>query len=515
MFDNALPGLDELKHADDSTVVAAITGWARVEAAASARRLAAIGEWVGRGVEGGSPESGRWSCDNWDAMAAEVGAAQGISHGMASGQMYLAVALRDRLPRIAALFADGMISYALVRTIAWHTDLIEDPEALRLVDKTLAQDAARFGAMSANKTAQAIEAIVDQYDPGALRRTRARARSRDVVIDSADQESGTAPLWGRLYATDAAVLDRRLMQMAHQVCDDDPRTIAQRRADALGALAAGAERLACRCGSAHCAAGAEGTERSSGALVHVVADAAAVNAQPDPHLSGQFTPPPLVPGAPLMRPPDPEPDPPGGWAGKPPAAVLTNGGVVPAPLLGELIGNGAKIQPVHHPGENAAPETGYRPSAGLERFVRCRDLTCRFPNCDRPAEFCDVDHTVPFPLGPTHPSNLKCLCRKHHLLKTFWTAWRDEQWPDGTVIWTAPTGQTYTTRPGSRLLFPSLCLPTGQLPSAPTVEQPPGNRGVMMPLRRRTREQDRAKRIAAERALNSAHIAERNKPPPF
>jgi len=37
----------------------------------------------------------------------------------------------------------------------------------------------------------------------------------------------------------------------------------------------------------------------------------------------------------------------------------------------------------------------------------------------------------------------------------------------------------------------------------------------MMPLRRRTREQDRARRIAAERALNDAHIAERNQPPPF
>jgi hypothetical protein len=145
-------------------------------------------------------------------------------------------------------------------------------------------------------------------------------------------------------------------------------------------------------------------------------------------------------------------------------------------------------------------------------------LTCRFPGCDRPAEFCDVDHTVPYPLGSTHASNLKCLCRKHHLVKTFWAGvngWRDEQLPDGTVIWTAPTGQQYTTRPGSRLLFPSLCLPTGELPSVPRVDRLPGGRGVMMPVRRRTREQVRAGRIDAERALNSAHIAERNQPPPF
>ncbi len=112
---------------------------------------------------------------------------------------------------------------------------------------------------------------------------------------------------------------------------------------------------------------------------------------------------------------------------------------------------------------------------------------------------------------------LKCTSasRYHHLLKTFWAGWRDEQHPDGTVVWTSPSGQTYTTRPGSRLLFPTLCLPTGELPSAPTANQPPGDRGVMMPKRRRTREQDRAYRINAERALNGDRVAERNRPPPF
>jgi hypothetical protein len=514
MFDIALPGLEDLKGADDSMVVAAVTGWGLVEAAASARRLAAIAELVSRRVEGGSPECGQWSCDNWDAMAAEVAAALGISHGMASGQMYLGVALRDRLPRVAELFGQGLISYALARTIAWHTDLVRDPEALRLVDETIARDAMSFGPMSVNKTAQAIEAIVDRYDPGALRRTRVGARGRQVVIDSADQQSGTAAVWGRLFATDAAVLDRRLMQMAHEVCDDDPRTISQRRADALGALAAGAHRLTCACGHADCPAGADGEERPSSVIIHVVADESAVEVQPDPHLSGEPASPPIAPGAPLVRPPQPEPPPPGGWAAKPPTAVITSGAVVPTPLLAELIKNGAKLQPLWHPGD-APAEPGYRPSAALERFVRCRDLTCRFPNCDRPAEFCDVDHTLPYPLGPTHASNLKCLCRKHHLLKTFWPGWRDKQLPDGTVVWTSPTGQTYTTHPGSRLLFPSLCWPTGELPTAPTGTRPLGDRGIMMPTRRRTREQDRARRIDAERALNAAHVAERNIPPPF
>ncbi|MDO3640254.1 HNH endonuclease, partial [Mycolicibacterium sp. KC 300] len=39
--------------------------------------------------------------------------------------------------------------------------------------------------------------------------------------------------------------------------------------------------------------------------------------------------------------------------------------------------------------------------------------------------------------------------------------------------------------------------------------------GVMMPRRSRTRAQDRAARIDAERRLNEDYVAERDRPPPF
>ena len=52
IFDTGLPGPEDLAGADDSLVIAAITGWACVEAAASARRLAAIAELVRRRAEG-------------------------------------------------------------------------------------------------------------------------------------------------------------------------------------------------------------------------------------------------------------------------------------------------------------------------------------------------------------------------------------------------------------------------------------------------------------------------------
>jgi Domain of unknown function (DUF222) len=501
------------RDADDAAVVAAIDASGRAEAAAAARRLSAIAELVSRRADGPTHHA-HWSCDNWDVMAAEVAAAQNISHAMASGQMYLAVALRDRLPKVAALFADGTISTRLATAIVWHTDLIIDPDVMRRVDATLADDAKQFGPLSVAKTAIAIDAIVDRYDPAAVRRGRAGARGRDVVIAPADDQSGTAALWGALLATDAAVLDRKLTQMAHQVCDDDPRTIAQRRADALGTLAAGGEQLACGCGSIDCTAGADADARATAVVIHVVADSAALSAEPDPLASGELPARPITPHTPLREAlaPDPEPA-----APRSSSARIVGGPTVPAPLLAELIAGGATITPLRLT-DAWLPEPGYRPSAQLQRFVRCRDMTCRFPGCDQPAQFCDVDHTVPYPLGLTHPSNLKCLCRKHHLLKTFWSGpngWRDRQHPDGTITWIAPSGHTYLTRPGSRLLFPALCLSTGELPTAPTAELPSGQRSIMMPTRRRTREQDRAYRIDAERALNADRVAERNQPPPF
>ncbi len=500
MFDDLLPSAEALQHADDAAVVAAIAECARVEAAAAARRLAATAELVARRADG-PVDHAHWSCDNWDAIAAEVAAAQNIGHGMASGQMYLAVALRDRLPRVAALFAEGTISARLAAAIVWRTDLITDPDILQIVDTSLSGDAAQFGPLSVTKTAQAIDAIVDRYDPAAVRRARAGARGRDVVIAPADDQSGTAALWGSLLATDAAVLDRKLTQMAHQVCDDDPRTLAQRRADALGTLAAGGEQLACGCASTDCPAGAGADARATAVVIHVVAESAALSAEPDPCTSGEPAPRPITPDTPLREAlaPDPQPEP-----VLLPSAHIVGGATVPASLLAELIAGGATVKPVRHPGDSP-PESGYRPSAQLQRFIRWRDMTCRFPGCDRPAEFSDIDHTVPYPLGRTHPSNLKCLCRKHHLLKTFWggpKGWRDEQHPDGTITWTAPSGHTYITRPGSRLLFPALSLPTGEFPTAPTAELPTGGRGVMMPTRRRTREQDRAYRIEAERRHN-------------
>ncbi|TWS59591.1 hypothetical protein FRD72_21285, partial [Mycobacterium tuberculosis] len=78
------------------------------------------------------------------------------------------------------------------------------------------------------------------------------------------------------------------------------------------------------------------------------------------------------------------------------------------------------------------------------------------------------------------------------MLATFW-GWRAQQLPDGTVIWTLPGDQTYVTTPGSALLFPALCTPTGDPPRPdPARADRRGQRTAMMPRRASTRAQNRA-----------------------
>jgi hypothetical protein len=432
----------------------------RAEAQAAAERLVAVGElFVLRCRDSG--EQQHWAADAWEAVAAQVAAALRCSVAMGSSYLRYAMAMRDRLPQVGKVFAAGDIDYRAFQTIVFRTDLITDAQVLARVDARLAVLVSRRPSLTRGGLAAAVDRVVATVDSDAVRRAAQAAQDRyvDVVADP----SGMAWVEGKVWATDGQALDRRLAEVAATVCEADPRTAKQRRADALGALAAGARRLVCGRGRTDCAAGAPAPK--SNVVIHVIADQATVEG-----------------------------------TGSKPGAVAGVEGLIPAELIAELA-KSARLAPLRPP--TGAPEPGYTPSAKLSEFVRCRDLTCRAPGCDRPATHCDIDHTIPYADGgATHPSNLKCLCRLHHLMKTFWE-WRDQQLPDGTVIWTLPDGHTYVTTPGSALLFPSLCAPTGNLPAVEApANQRCGERTAMMPLRTRTRAQNRAVRITTERHHN-------------
>ncbi len=461
--------------AESAALVARIGASARAENRAAAAQLEAIGQLFGYRLSR-CAETEDWAADTMEAVAAEVAAELRISPALATSRLGYARAMRERLPRVWEVFLAGDIDFRLFATIVYRTDLITDPQVLAGVDAALGASVARWPSMTRARLAGQVDKVVAGADADALRQHRERHRDREVLID--EVVGGISQVRGCLFTPDARALDARLSALAATVCAHDPRTREQRRADALGALAAGADRLGCRCARPDCAAG---TRPASPVVIHVIAEQASLDG-----------------------------------SGTAPGSQLGADGLIPAEVVADLAPS-ATLMPLIHPAD-AAPEPGYTPSRALADFVRCRDLTCRWPGCDAPAVHCDVDHTIPYAQGgPTHAGNLKCLCRTHHLVKTFW-GWREQQLPDGTLILTSPAGRTYLTTPGSALLFPSLCHAVGGMPAPETDARPDdycGQRSAMMPKRRRTRAQHRAQRIATERRHNrDARLATQTGPAP-
>lgn len=485
MFDVGGQQVSSFSGVDDAGVVDAITAAARRQNAMCARELAAIGELYARRAPEDDVDRGNWAIDGHENLVAEVAAALGISRGRARGRLRYAIVLREELPLLAEVFARGDIDFRLMAAVVCRTELVHDPVLVGKLDAVIARHGPKWMRLSEPKLIERIDMWVARFDPAGVKLPSHRNEHRYVEI--APVGAGLAGVWAQLHATDGAALDCKLDALAATVCPADPRTKEQRRADGLGALAAGLETMRCQCGSPDCSAAQR--RPAADVMIHVLAEQATIG--------GDSQAPGYLPGY-----------------GPLPATLLRN------------VATTAKIKPLVKP--PPYPEPGYRPSAALAEFVRLRDLTCRFPGCDQPAEVCDIDHTVAFPHGPTHPSNLKLLCRYHHLLKTFYTGpggWADRQLPDGTVEWTAPTGHTYITKPGGALLFPVLADPTGELVLPASMPSLCENRGVMMPTRRRTRASERAARIAHERGINEARLAEAareaeriaacNDPPPF
>jgi hypothetical protein len=197
-------------------------------------------------------------------------------------------------------------------------------------------------------------------------------------VDVGETSPGMAGIWVSVHATDAAAFDKRLDALAATVCENDPRTNEQRRADATGALSRGEAALACQCGSQQCPAAGE-PRAVCDVVSHVLAEHGSVDGASD------------HPG------------------------YLPGFGILPAESVRESATT-ATVKPLSIP--LATPDPGYRPSAVTAEFVRWRDLTCRWPGCDAPVVRCDFDHTVPYPRLPTHASGGKFYCRINHPLKT-------------------------------------------------------------------------------------------------
>ncbi|MGA5540544.1 HNH endonuclease signature motif containing protein [Mycobacterium sp. NPDC051198] len=493
----------------DAELIDAMSASARAESAAIAGRLAAIGA-LDSLREQELAESIFWTTDPFEEVSAEVSAALRISRGRAGTQIHHARVLRDKLPLVAARFAVGDIDYRVVRMIIARTGIV-DPAVWTGLDEELAGRAHKWMRFSERQLRDRVDQWIAKLDPNGVRVPPPIDEGRFVQVEPSTP--GMASVWANVHAADGIAFSQRLDAVADTVCKHDPRTREQRRADAVGPVARLESQLPCLCGLDDCPA-KQKRAAADAAIVHVLADQSTVDGTSD----------------------DP--------------GYLTGHGILPAESVRDLAASG-KIKPVVIPAGNAleptepadeenagtetepaepaaAGEPQYRPSVALSEFIHWRDLTCRFPGCDAPVERCDIDHTAPWPTGPTHPSNTKLFCRAHHLVKTFCPGWTDRQRPDGTIEFTTPTGHTHITEPHGAGLFPTLGRPTGDLNlPEPQPQAPHPGRAAKMPKRSRTREQDRQDRIAEERRLRAelnndlaterdyqAWLAEEYGPPP-
>jgi len=190
------------------------------------------------------------------------------------------------------------------------------------LDETIARHVAKWMKLSGPKLRDRVDLWVAQFDPAGVRVSPKVKDNR--YVDLYPASPGMAGLSGYLHAADGAALDQRLDALAATVCDNDPRTKEQRRADACGPLASGQAVLACQCSTVQCTAAAD-RNAAVAAVIHVRAEQTPID--------GTSAHPGYLPGF----------------------------GILPAESVRELAAT-AQIKPLQTPA-GATPDPGYRPSA--------------------------------------------------------------------------------------------------------------------------------------------------------
>jgi hypothetical protein len=132
---------------------------------------------------------------------------------------------------------------------------------------------------------------------------------------------------------------------------------------------------------------------------------------------------------------------------------------------------GIATSPIESPKTIEGAEKGDALTTGtatLAEQVRLRDRHCVYPYCTRPARLCDLDHVIAYDDGgTTESSNLACLCRLHHRLKTH-GGWSYQMLELGVFLWRSPYGYLYRRDAnGTEDLTPKPVPPPDQSTSDP------------------------------------------------
>lgn len=342
------------------------------------------------------------------AVEAEVTAALRWAPSVVQNRLDAAEKLCDWFAETLELLETGQIAWAQAVALVEATEALNRDTARAVQARVLP----RMPTQSTAATRKALRRAVLAVDPvNAQRRHERQVARRRVELRPEDDGMATLEWYTTAEngAAAMAVLDRH----ARKSIPGDPRTVDQRRADAVADLMfAGAGVHSRR---------TQGADRVP-ALVQVV-----VGVETLMGLNEE----------------------PGELKGYGPVSATQARGLAFAPgsvwrrLLTAPDGSLLRVDPMT-----------YRPTASVARLVRERDRTCVFPGCAMPAARCDLDHVEPFDHkhpqvgGKTEPENLHALCRRHHRLKTS-GAWTPVRAADGSTRWTGARGRSYVVEPRS------------------------------------------------------------------
>jgi 5-methylcytosine-specific restriction protein A len=284
--------------------------------------------------------------------------------------------LPARLAATATVFATGEVSVRHVEVIA---DALSSPEAGRLapetwagVEEQLAGYASLYPPRELASLARDLLTLLDQDGPEP---DHGDPPQPDELHLTRNPAGGGGRIKGRLDAPTldavATALDALFKPTASKPCAEDPRTLPERQADALGEV--------CRHALDHGEVGTTGGER--------------------PHLNVTIS---LDELERRAR-----------------GALLDFGGQLHPTDLRTLCCD-ARVVPIVMGGYGQPLDVGRAMRTVptyLRRAVIARDRGCAFPSCDRPPSRAEIHHIIPWELGGTTEINdLVALCVCHHRL---------------------------------------------------------------------------------------------------
>ncbi|WP_019200423.1 HNH endonuclease signature motif containing protein [Tsukamurella sp. 1534] len=200
-------------------------------------------------------ESDRRFVGDWDELVAEVGAVLQVGRSGASAAVHRGLDLRERLPRVFAVCATGIVTNQQLYAVLRYASAITDEYVLHEFDVRMAAWLAGTladpdVAVTAAAVEEAAKQILVRIDIDAV--PQVPEKKPRFGIDMHARADGTVDVEAIIPKADGIRFAGLLADMLKTTCRKDPRTLGERQVAAHAALIEGYETLGCQCSNDAC-----------------------------------------------------------------------------------------------------------------------------------------------------------------------------------------------------------------------------------------------------------------------